>query len=143
MRLVLATTLAELLDETGCLGVGLVDGHGLILQSSGFHAGFEVDRLAPNVLPYQLSNLEGVSGDRCDELILVGEAHTFVVRRILRGRMVLYAMFPQDLAAGPIRFRLGRTAHSLEKPIEGSGLLATARQRLEQPQKFPSSYLIG
>jgi hypothetical protein len=118
----LSRLLVPLHDETGGLGVGVVDVNGLVVYSHGHHADMQHESLAAYLTEFPFETFEAFSGERVDEWMLVGHNHAFFVHWFLQRRYFLYLMTPSkhslDLSA-----RLREVAASLNERFTGTQLL--------------------
>jgi hypothetical protein len=137
MRDDLVRTLRSLLDSSGGLGVGLVDGNGLLVHGEGEHAGLPAAVVAAEVISlWQRRHLGLVRAlhDACLEQIVVGERHSVLTLRYSPG-YVIYLLAGRDTPTGRLRPLLHDAAAALT-PLCGERLVRAARQRLEQPRQF-------
>ena len=137
----LGAILTSLLDKTGSLGVGLADTNGLLLQSCGLHGGTQADEVAAHLLG-NAPTLTPLVEDRLVESILIGEKYCFYLRWLEHGKHFLYTMTLDRGNGGIIRYSLREAAQELAPVFGTQASSSAARQRLEQPRKFPGGKLV-
>ena len=137
----LGAILTSLLDKTGSLGVGLADTNGLLLQSCGRHGGTQADEVAAHLLG-NAPTLTPLVEDRLVESILIGEKYCFYLRWLEHGKHFLYTMTLDRGNGGIIRYSLREADQELAPVFGTQASSGAARQRLEQPRKFPRGKLV-
>lgn len=142
MRREVTRILATVLDETDCLGVGVVDGSGLLVERAGEHHGMAAEAMAATLVLPPSPVLEAHTGDSFDEQVLIGKRYTFIVWWFLERRFFVYAMLASATPVGPVRYALHGALRDLDRLFRDQGLLSSPRQRLEEPRKFTNDDLL-
>ncbi len=136
---------ASLLDRSGCLGIGLLDRNGLLIQSSGEHEGLSPTLLAALFAAFynpSIHLLERALAENLEYQILLGKKYHVHLSRINR-RYTLYALASPDTATGKVRSALKQSKNDLEAVLKGEGLFTPSHQGLKQPRQFANSGLVG
>lgn len=141
MRRDLIAALDQVVDAPDCLGAGLADASGLLVQAAGAQAGLSDATVSAVLAEPPCRGLEPLLGDQAGERLLFGMRHTYLVLPLLGGRYFVYALAPRDARTTPVRAALRLAAGEIERRIEEDGLLEPSRERLDEPRKFAGSAL--
>lgn len=135
----LTALLTSLLDTTGGLGVGVVDGNGLLVQSCGLHGDESTERVAAYLSADQAQRMTDLLADTLLESVLVGQRYCFYLRWLAVPPYLAYVMTESTGKSG-VRTELRNCSREVSALISNSG--RPTRERLEQPRQFIGSRLI-
>ena len=140
----LTLLLTSLLDTTGSLGVGVVDGNGLLVQSCGLHGDQSAEKVAACLSTSQAVGMTTLLDDTLLESLWVGQRYCFHLRwlalRLSVRPYLVYAMTENAGKGGAVRAELRSCSAELSTLFSDSS--SATRQRLEQPRQFVSRRLI-
>ena len=136
----LTVLLTSLLDTTGSLGVGVVDGNGLLVQGCGLHGDQSAEKVAAYLGTGQAASMTTVLDDTLLESLLVGQRYRFYVHWLAVRPYLAYIMTENTSKAGAVRAELRSCGGELSALFSSSG--RSARERLKQPRQFVSSRLV-
>lgn len=136
----LTALLTSLLDTTGGLGVGVVDGNGLLVQGCGLHGDESAERVAAYLSADQAPRMAQLLDDTLLESVLVGQRYCFYLRWLAVPPYLAYVMTENTGKAGSVRAELRSYSREVSALISNSG--RPTRERLEQPRQFIGSRLI-
>lgn len=136
---------ASLLDQSGCLGVGLLDRNGLLIQSSGEHDGHSANALAAifaSLYNPAIRVLERALTENLDDQILLGKKHHVHLCKVKK-QYILYSFAAANVTTGKAHSALKQAQIELEQLLDGKELFESTYQRIEQPRQFMSRGLAG
>ncbi len=137
---------AALLDKSECLGVGLLDKNGFLIQSSGNHKGLSPTSLAAVFVslynPLSIGLIERALSEALEDQILLAKNHHIHLSRVNR-HYILYGLASPDVATGKVRSALMQTKNDLATILKGEGLFTPSYQGLKQPRQFANNGLAG
>ena len=106
----------SLLDKSGCLGVGLLDKNGLLIQSSGEHEGLSATTLAAVLAALynpSLYVLERALAEGLDDQIFLGQNHHIHLSKVSR-QYIVYGLAAPNISTGKVRLALKQTKKGFE-----------------------------
>lgn len=132
MRRDLTRALAHAADAPGCLGAGIGNAHGLLVERAGSHGGLSAAAVAAALAERPGRGMELLLDEEVGERMLVGGRHSFFVLPLHGGRYFVYAVASVDVRAAPLRAGLRAAVAGLEPLLRPGGLLQPRRQGLDQ-----------
>lgn len=136
----LTVSLTSLLDLSGGLGVGVVDGNGLLVQGCGRHGDQAADKVAAYLGASQAVGTSPLLEDALLESLLVGRRYCFYLKWLAVRPYLVYVMTENTRGGSSVRTELRKCSAELSSLLTHSG--GARRERLEQPRQFVSSRLI-
>lgn len=133
--------LDAMLDATDCLGIGMVDRNGLLIHSSGLHAGKNPELIISHLQSSVTAEFERSLDDSFVEQAFIGSKYTFYLRWLDAHQYFLYAMTMSSARNSRLRYALQQLTDTLESSLTQLSIV-TVSERLEHGKKLGSNSLI-